>query len=88
VRVGYAAHLLLADEARRRGVRHYEYLAGDSRYKTELSTAERQIVWARLSRPSVHGLAVRGARAVRAVEQAVRAHRSRLPSANSRGTRA
>lgn len=46
VRTGYAAHLLLAAAARERGLRAYEYLAGESRYKDELSTAQRSIVWA------------------------------------------
>lgn len=50
IRVGYAAHLLMAGEARERGHRLYEYLTGEHRYKDELSTGARPIVWATLSR--------------------------------------
>jgi CelD/BcsL family acetyltransferase involved in cellulose biosynthesis len=62
VRVGYAAHMLFADAARQRGLRHYEYLAGDYRYKTELSTGERVLVWATLSRRHPRAMAIRAAR--------------------------
>lgn len=62
VRPGYAAHILLATEARRRGFRHYEYLAGDHRYKFELSTDERSLVWARLTRRHPRALAIQAAR--------------------------
>jgi hypothetical protein len=34
-------NMLFADSARQRGLRHYEYLAGDHCYKTELSARER-----------------------------------------------
>jgi CelD/BcsL family acetyltransferase involved in cellulose biosynthesis len=65
VRTGYAAHLLLAAAARERGLTGYEYLAGDHRYKTELSTSERTLVWARLVRRRPRALALQAARRAR-----------------------
>lgn len=58
VRVGHATHVLFATEARARGLRHYEHLAGDSRYKTELSNDERHLVWATLVRRRPRAIAV------------------------------
>jgi hypothetical protein len=65
VRVGYAAHLLLATAARERGLQGYEYLAGNYRYKTELSTSERTLVWATLIRRRPRALAISTARSAR-----------------------
>lgn len=65
VRVGYAAHLLLAAAARERGLTAYEYLAGDHRYKTELSTSERSLVWATLTRRRPRAMAITAARRAR-----------------------
>lgn len=61
VRTGYAAHLLLARAARERGLTGYEYLAGDSRFKTELSTSQRSLVWATLTRRRPRALAISAA---------------------------
>lgn len=70
VRTGYAAHLLLAGAARERGLTAYEYLAGDSRYKTDLSTSERCLVWATLTRRRPRALAISaGRRTLRALRQ-------------------
>ncbi len=70
VRTGYAAHLLLATEARERGFRYYEYLAGDSRFKSELSTTQRSLVWATLTRSRPRALAIHALRnAARRVQQ-------------------
>lgn len=65
IRAGYAAHLLLAGAARERGLTGYEYLAGDHRFKTELSTSERTLVWAALTRRRPRALAIRAARRAR-----------------------
>lgn len=72
VRVGYAAHVLLADAARERGLTGYEYLAGDSRYKTELSTSERSLVWATLTRRHPRALAISAARSARQTARRLR----------------
>ncbi|MGH4019214.1 MAG: GNAT family N-acetyltransferase [Pseudonocardiaceae bacterium] len=72
VRAGYAAHLLLAGAARERGLTGYEYLAGDHRYKTELSTSERTLVWAILIRRRPRALAISAARRARQALRALR----------------
>lgn len=63
VRVGHASHMLLAAAARAHGLREYEYLVGDHRYKTELSTSERTIVWASLVRRRPRAMAIHAGRA-------------------------
>lgn len=73
VRTGYAAHLLLANAARERGLNDYEFLAGDQRYKTELSTTGRALIWATLVRRSPRALAIQAARTAR---QALRQQRT------------
>jgi len=80
VRAGYAAHLLLAGAARERGLRSYEYLTGDHRYKTELSTSERTLVWATLTSRHPRALAISAARNAR---QALRTLRQGSPSRTS-----
>jgi CelD/BcsL family acetyltransferase involved in cellulose biosynthesis len=62
VRAGYAGHLLLANAARDRGLKNYEFLAGDQRYKTELSTARRTLTWATLVRRRPRAMAIQAAR--------------------------
>lgn len=85
VRPGYAAHMLLAAEARRRGFRRYEYLAGDNRYKFELSTTERSLVWARLIRRHPRAAAIQAARQVRRWTTAQAERRGRARAADHRG---
>jgi CelD/BcsL family acetyltransferase involved in cellulose biosynthesis len=65
VRAGYAAHLLLAGAARARGLSNYEYLVGDDRYKTELSTTQRTLIWATLVRRRPRAMAIQAARIAR-----------------------
>lgn len=65
VRAGYAAHLLLASAARERGLSDYEFLAGDHRYKTELSTAQRSLTWATMVRRRPRAIAIHAARTAR-----------------------
>jgi hypothetical protein len=81
IRVGHAANMLFADAARQRGLRYYEYLAGDHRYKTELSTGERALVWATLSRRRPRAMAIRAARdAMRILQEATRGSARGRPS--------
>ena len=71
VRPGYAAHLLVAEAARERKLTSYEYLAGDHRYKTELSTGERTLVWAQLARRRPRAIAINTARRAKRLHQKV-----------------
>ena len=41
-----------------RGLTEYDFLAGDSIYKRQLSTATRELVWARWRRPAFRWRAV------------------------------
>jgi CelD/BcsL family acetyltransferase involved in cellulose biosynthesis len=66
VRAGYAAHMLIATAARDRGLKHYEYLVGDSRFKSDLSTGQRTLTWAHLTRRRPRAMAVEVARRIRA----------------------
>jgi len=47
---GIAVHLCCMQAALERGLEEYDFLAGDQRYKRELSNAERELVWASLVR--------------------------------------
>jgi len=47
---GLAVHTLCMEQCLRRGLDEYDFLAGDARYKRELSTDERTLVWAVLRR--------------------------------------
>lgn len=57
------------------GLREYDFLAGDARYKSELATGARELVWARWTRRPVRG---GPATALRRVCQGVSARRRRL----------
>jgi CelD/BcsL family acetyltransferase involved in cellulose biosynthesis len=50
---GLAVHTLCMEQCLRRGLDEYDFLAGDARYKRELSTGERTLVWAVLRRGRV-----------------------------------
>lgn len=65
VRCGYAADYLWASAARERGLRGFEFLTGDQRYKDELSTTERQLVWAKVLRRRPRALLMEGLSAAR-----------------------
>ena len=43
---GLVTHALCMQDSMERGLTEYNFLAGDSRYKQELSTMERELVWA------------------------------------------
>lgn len=47
---GLAAHALFMQEAFDRGVREYDFLAGEAQYKRQLSNCETTLVWAAASR--------------------------------------
>lgn len=65
VRPGLIAHAGLIGALLERDVELIDYLAGDSRYKRELSDGERELVWARLGGRAVRSRASRAARGVR-----------------------
>ncbi|WP_210494702.1 GNAT family N-acetyltransferase [Patulibacter sp. SYSU D01012] len=65
LRPGIVAHVLAMEEARRRGVAVYDHLAGDARYKRELSTATTETRSYALRRPRLRHALVDGARGVR-----------------------
>lgn len=50
VKPGFVSHGLCMQECFDRGLHDYNFLAGDSPYKRELSTGERELVWATLTR--------------------------------------
>jgi CelD/BcsL family acetyltransferase involved in cellulose biosynthesis len=50
VATGIAVHLCCMRAALERGLDEYDFLAGDQRYKRELSNTERELVWASLVR--------------------------------------
>lgn len=82
IRPGYAGHMLLASAARDRGLRNYEYLAGEHRFKDELSTHERSLTWAILSRRRPRATAIRMARKARNTYRARSARTTRTGSDN------
>jgi hypothetical protein len=65
LRPGIVAHVLAMEEARRRGVALYDHLAGEARYKRELSTAEEPSSSYGFRRRRVRLAAYDGARSVR-----------------------
>lgn len=50
LRPGLTCHALLMQACADRGLREYDFLAGDERYKRELSAASHELVWARARR--------------------------------------
>lgn len=62
---GLVVHALCMQACLERGLDEYDFLAGESRYKRELSTVERQLVWASLRRGSVRWHAIDWLRALR-----------------------
>lgn len=52
---GLVTHALCMQECLNRGLREYDFLMGDMRYKRELSTTERELVWAVASRGGIKG---------------------------------
>jgi CelD/BcsL family acetyltransferase involved in cellulose biosynthesis len=50
---GFVAFALCMQECFEQGLTEYDFLAGDSRYKRELSTMTRQLAWATARRPAL-----------------------------------
>lgn len=65
IRPGLIAHAGLIGALLERDVELIDYLAGDSRYKRELSDGERELVWARLGGRAARSRAFRYVRGVR-----------------------
>ena len=54
---GMLAHALAIEHYRQRGMREYDFLAGDSRYKRSLSNAHRELRWTVLYRDQLRARA-------------------------------
>jgi CelD/BcsL family acetyltransferase involved in cellulose biosynthesis len=65
---GLLCHSLAIDHDARAGLRCYDLLGGDSRYKRALATGDRTLVWVRIQKPRIRF----------AVEDAARIFRNRL----------
>jgi len=50
---GFVAFSLCMQACYERGFHEYDFLAGDSRYKRDLATGERRLVWATATRPAL-----------------------------------
>lgn len=65
LRAGLVTHIHCMRACLERGFDEYDFLVGEARYKDELSTDARQLVWASLRRPRVRLAAWSGARVAR-----------------------
>jgi CelD/BcsL family acetyltransferase involved in cellulose biosynthesis len=65
LRPGLTAHVLCMQACGDRGLREYDFLAGESRYKRELASAETQLVWGVLRRRSLKSRALDALRRLR-----------------------
>jgi CelD/BcsL family acetyltransferase involved in cellulose biosynthesis len=72
LRPGLVAHVLCMEACRRDGLREYDFLAGDSRYKRELSTAVRELLWGTVQRPGPRQALRAGMHAGRSLARAAR----------------
>lgn len=57
---GLVTHALCMQACMDRGLREYNFLAGEDRYKQELATVERQLIWATARRRTARTLLARG----------------------------
>lgn len=60
---GLVAHCLAIDHFHTLGLREYDFMAGEARYKASLANADRQLVWSWLERRTARMRVVRMARA-------------------------
>jgi Acetyltransferase (GNAT) domain len=60
LRPGLVTHLACMEACLARGYAEYDFLVGDARYKEELSTGARPLLWARVRRPRVRLMIARG----------------------------
>jgi len=76
VRPGFVADALCMQACYERGLDEYDFLAGDSMYKRQLSNSERELIWATWRRPALRWRVMdelaRVKRSVRAVHVAAR----------------
>lgn len=73
LRGGLVTHLLCMQACLERGFDEYDFLAGDARYKDELSTGARELLWVTVRRSHLRFVALAG---VRAAQRAVREYRA------------
>jgi CelD/BcsL family acetyltransferase involved in cellulose biosynthesis len=62
---GYLCHALAIEHDARAGLRYYDFLGGDSRYKRALTTGARTLVWLRVQKPRIRFAAEDAARRFR-----------------------
>jgi CelD/BcsL family acetyltransferase involved in cellulose biosynthesis len=79
IRPGFVAHALCMQACFDRGLREYDFLAGDARYKDELSTGNRELVWATWHRRTPRGRLIDGAAKVKGWAAAMRRERAADP---------
>jgi hypothetical protein len=72
IRPGFVGFGLCMQACFERGLLEYNFLAGDVRYKRELSTGHRQLVWATWRRPTVRQRALDGLARVKAWAERMR----------------
>jgi len=77
VATGILTHLCCMQAALERGLDEYDFLAGDQRYKRELSNAERELVWAALVRRRPRPVLIAAGRRLRRLWQRAAARRHR-----------
>jgi CelD/BcsL family acetyltransferase involved in cellulose biosynthesis len=71
-RPGLVAHVAFMEACRRDGLREYDFLAGESRYKRELSTGAVELLWGTVRRPGPRQALRAGVHAGRSLARAAR----------------
>ena len=71
-RPGLVAHVAFMEACRRDGLREYDFLAGESRYKRELSTGAVELLWGTVRRPGPRQVLRAGMHAGRSLARAAR----------------
>jgi CelD/BcsL family acetyltransferase involved in cellulose biosynthesis len=66
---GLVVHALCMQECLERGLREYDLLAGGTRYKRELATVERELVWGHVAARRPRAMLVHGVRQLRGLRR-------------------
>ncbi len=80
VKPGLVMHALCMQACRDRGLTEYNLLAGDERYKHELATITRELVWASQRRPRLKFRLIDGLRRARRWQRELRGSRGASPA--------
>ena len=76
LRSGYVVHALCLQACLERGLEEYNFLQGDDRYKQELATVRRELIWAAADRPRPQVLVMTGLRRLKRWARHARARTS------------